>query len=557
MRKKLSFLLIFVITLGFMSLTQYHVNEQKVIFENYGLKKGCSIEEGVEAIEETERVELLIKVNCKEFVNDQEYREDFTDVQYQDYRKNKRENAIKHFYQNNLKVFKKMGLTKYLNVYVSKYSPFIEISFDSSYFSSKALEILTHISSMLDIDVIYVNDISKVDVKPNIYNNFAFCGAGMLYYNRTHTASGIKVGLLEGGILDEDHQNFANANVVVRDEFYFFETETDHATMMGSAICGPNAAAQNCTLYSVQLYGSPTGEMEWLLDNDVDIVNMSFGETNPTGNYNSDSAYFDYISYTYGVVFVASAGNEGQGTGNVANPGMGYNIITLGSVNDEETITSFSSVWDNDGAPKPTITCLGSMNVPNFIGTNFGTSFSCAFVTSMIAMMMELNPSLKGNPSKVLAYICASASYVDAHYDMTGSGLEEYVGAGIFRYDNMIASASNSAVKVVTTNTINSVIYSRTVNLTAGDELTASIAWIASTDGTVDGVEFTDYDVLLRGPDGLVLATSYYNTSIVEMIRVLDVPYTGTYTIEVVQRSELVTNSDSIYIYHSVNASDT
>lgn len=557
MKKKLSFLLIFVITLGFMSLTQYHVNEQKVIFENYGLKKGCSIEEGVEAIEETERVELLIKVDCKEFVNDQEYREDFTDVQYQDYRKNKRENAIKHFYQNNLKVFKKMGLTKYLNFYVSKYSPFIEISFDSSYFSSKALEILTHISSMLDIDVIYVNDISKVDVKPNLMNSFAFSGAGSIYYNRTHTASGIKVGQLEVGILDEDHQNFANANVVVRDELYFFETVNDHSTMMGTVICGPMAAAQNCTLYSVELFGSPTGEMEWLLDHDVDIVNMSFSETNPTGNYNSDSAYFDYISYTYGVVFVASAGNEGQGTGNVGNPGMGYNIITVGGVDTSETIASFSSVWDNDGAPKPTVCSLGLMNITGFTGTQYGTSVSCAFVTSMIAMMMEMNPSLKGNPSKVLAYICASASYADDHYDMTGSGLEEYVGAGIFRYDNMIASASNSAVKVVTTNTINSVIYSRTVNLTAGDELTASIAWIASTDGTVDGVEFTDYDVLLRGPDGLVLATSYYNTSIVEMIRVLDVPYTGAYTIEVVQRSELVTNSDSIYIYHSVNASDT
>ena len=556
MKKKLAVLLFFVITLGFCSLTRYHINEQKVVFENFGLSKNCSLDEGVKAIETTEKIELFIKVSSEEFDDGQVLGSNYTHQEYEEYRKVKREKAINHFYEANYKIFKKLQLSNYLDVYVSRYSPFIEISFDTAYFKEAALEILSNISSLSNIDKIYVKDITGTRTDQSYSNNFAFSGAGSIYKNQTYNASGIKVGLLEYGIIDEDHANFSNANVVVRDKLLYFETETDHANMTGSIICGPNAAAQGCTLYSVELFGNPTSEIEWLLDYDIDIVNMSYSDGDYSGNYNSDTAYIDYIAYTYGVVFVAAAGNYGESHSNIVNPGMGYYVLTVGAIYANNIIEPYSSIWDNDGPPKPTICTLGGFNIPTFgIGPE-GTSFSSAFITSFIAMMMEEFPIMRGNPQQTLAFVCANAEYVSHHTEMTGSGLEESVGAGVFRYDSMVDNHDNYFAELINYNNIDSVVYSKQVSLTAGDEFAAAISWKAVTDGTVEGITFTNYDLKLRGPQGQVLAMTNLNTSIIEMIRILNAPTTGIYTIEVIQRTARVRPTDVVYINWSINPSE-
>lgn len=556
MKRKLSFLLIFVIVLGFCSLTRYHINDQKVVFENFGLNKNCSLEEGVKAVEETEKIELFIKLNTLEFNDGQILRDNYTNKEYEEYRKVKREKAIKYFYNTNLKIFKKMGLSNYINLYVSKYGPFIEVSFDTSYFNQVALEILSNVSSLSDVGKIYVKEKNDQNIQNQLRNNFVFVGAGTIYEEREYTASGIKVGLLEYGIPDTDHVNFTNANVTTYDNPGFWDREVTHTTKMASIICGPNAAAQDCSLYSAYLVGTPVNEIEWMLDNDIDIVNMSYGETNPTGNYDSNSAYIDFISYTYGVVFVASVGNDGQESGNVCNPAMGYYVIGVGAITENGGIEDYTNVWDNDGPPKPTISTIGTLNIPNFNTINMGTSISCAFITSMLAMMMEQCPSLRGNPYRVLACMCANAEAMSLFTADTGSGFSEYVGAGIFRYDSMIENFNRAYVKTIIYNNIDSIIYTEEVNLTAGDEFAVAIAWKAVTDGTVNGINFTDYDLRLRDPNGNVLAVTTLNTSMIETARILSAPVTGTYTFEIVQRTNYVTFGEDIYMYWSINPSE-
>ena len=65
-----------------------------------------------------------------------------------------------------------------------------------------------------------------------------------------------------------------------------------------------------------------------MIENGVDIINCSYATSNANGYYDSESAYMDYVVYTYGITVVACAGNTG---GYVTNPGLGNNVITVGA----------------------------------------------------------------------------------------------------------------------------------------------------------------------------------------------------------------------------------
>ena len=108
---------------------------------------------------------------------------------------------------------------------------------------------------------------------------------------------------------------------------------------MAGIIAGNNSIAPKCKILSVELFGNPVSEIDWLLNRNVNVINMSYGEGNPSGNYNSSSAYMDYIVSTYKVTIVAASGNEPQ---NVTNPGLGYNVITVGACTSQDIYaTSF------------------------------------------------------------------------------------------------------------------------------------------------------------------------------------------------------------------------
>ena len=558
MKKKLSFLLFLCLMVCSFCITKHYVKSEKIVFENFGLNKDCSLEEGLKAAKEAEKIEILIKVNSKKFEKESLSDNDVTHEQVRSFKKDRLEKGKKHFYNNNKVIFDKLGLSNYVDFYISKYSPFIELSFDAKYFNEKSLEILSIISKALDIEVAYVKEVANINKDTNFVTNFSNAGAYSIYNNSNapYTGVDVNVGLLESGVVDEDHVNMFYSNLNVRDELLFFETETDHATMMATVICGQLGAARGCNLFSVQLSGNPTGEMEWLLDHDIDLVNMSFTEQNPTGNYDSTSAYFDFIAYTYNVVFVAGAGNEGEGTGNIGNPGMGYNVLTVGSTGSDGSPTIFSSTMDNRGAPKPTICTYGYAIVPNFTGQQAGTSFSCAFVTSFIAILMEQYPLLKDNPALIMTLVCATAKTLPSFTSTTPSGLNDYVGAGNFRYDNILEFFGNYYATIINVDNIDSIVYSRQIYANVGDEVKGALGWTAVSDGTINGIEYCNFDLRLRGPNGYVYAMSNGNTSIVEMVKLLEAPVAGMYTFEVVQRSNIVQDYEIIYICYCTNPSE-
>ena len=317
MKRSLSLALLLMSIFCLFSISGKQINSSKIVFENFGVAKDCSLEEASEAISESTIIQVLIKTKSEKFEFDS--KDKYLD--YSKYRKALKESATKHFYNKNKLVFEKLGIGKYLDKFICKYMPYIELTFETKYFDDNALELLSKISNLFDIEIAYVTNISdQTKVEDFLYNSFAYSGAFSFYENREYTGSGIRVGLLESGIIDEDNENIQNMNYVIRDELLFFEIESEHAVKTASIIAGETGVAHDATIYSVQAFGNISGELDWLVENDVDIINMSFGENGSEGTYSTMSAQVDFVSDTYGIVCVAAVGNDGEGDSLVANP---------------------------------------------------------------------------------------------------------------------------------------------------------------------------------------------------------------------------------------------
>ena len=63
-------------------------------------------------------------------------------------------------------------------------------------------------------------------------------------------------------------------------------------------------------IYSAQAFDTPDNEVDWLIENGVDIINCSYATSNANGYYDSESAYMDYVVYTYGITVVACTGTR-------------------------------------------------------------------------------------------------------------------------------------------------------------------------------------------------------------------------------------------------------
>jgi hypothetical protein len=96
-------------------------------------------------------------------------------------------------------------------------------------------------------------------------------------------------------------------DIVCLDQPLCIETVSEHATQVCSVLAGVNGVARNASLYCAQIVGHPSDEVEWMLANDVNVINCSFTDANPNGvnkviltkgkNYLDLSNPQEYIKY--------------------------------------------------------------------------------------------------------------------------------------------------------------------------------------------------------------------------------------------------------------------
>ena len=464
--------------------------------------------------EKTLTDEVLVKVQLKY--------DDFTKLASTDVsNQEKYRNEAKEYYtENNEKYLSSINLKNYRSVYISKFAPYIEFTYQRDKYFEYKDNIANEINKNTNIETAYIKDITINKVE-QVWEARYFAGVSesLRDNTNTYTGQGIKVGVLEIGLVDANAACFSPNQVVTHIQNTPNESIEDHSTHMAAYIAGSDGIASQAKIYSSYLWGSPTEELDWLIDNGVNIINMSFGEINPTGNYSSDSAYFDLMVNAYKVTLVSSVGNMGTSNALVCNPALAYNVIGVGAATINGIPENFSSYIEYSGGPKPTIMALGNTILLNSLGVgNTGTSVSCAIVSGIIALLMQQYPELKQYPELVISALVSSA-YQNPYASLMANGLTNSGGAGLIRYDQFHDAMIDYEYITANIGVLLTFILSKNVTLTAGETFKACLAWTSYTNGSISSLKVSNYDLYLYDSEGNVVATACSTDSNIELLQ--------------------------------------
>jgi hypothetical protein len=290
----------------------------------------------------------------------------------------------------------------------------------------------------------------------------------------------------------------------------------------------------------------------------ADIVNASIGQDTAAGAEEA-RRYFDSIVWEAGRLVVASSGNYVTfGNWDVVSPGTGYNVMTVGGINDRGTAgTADDRLWyvpgsngaayrDRTDAPwnqhgdynKPNVSAPAvSVRTANgMIGD--GTSISSPIVAGIAAQLIARAPVLAAWPEGTRALIMAGAW---RRTPLPNGGLSpdhEGVGTASALWSNRILTEGGGPFGgyVVGSMQRGQTII-REVPVIAGQTVRAAIAWSSHTSGASNtGKSNTltaDLDLRVIAPNG-ASAGSYTFDNSYEAVDITSAT-SGTLRIEVRQ----------------------
>lgn len=278
-----------------------------------------------------------------------------------------------------------------------------------------------------------------------------------------YTGSGIKIGLLEAGGLPDIKKTYFNKNKIYYDPEVVQTKTSSHANQVAAVMVAKTTTLNGVTYKGIvpdaELYatyyenGDPIDwreRVEWLLLQNVHVINMSARIDSDNGVYGTQEKWLDHVAVNHDVHFVKSAGNNGK---YVTSPGMAYNIITVGTIDDMNTPNLRddkqvnTSSWDEtSGTNKPDLVAPGE-NIVTAAGTNSGTSFAAPHVTAVVAQLCQRKPELKLLQNTVKAILTASVSHSPIRYNtMNGVTDNSYdkCGAGVVNAQSSCSTIINS-----------------------------------------------------------------------------------------------------------------
>jgi len=427
--------------------------------------------------------------------------------------------------------------TKYIKnediLYVSKYAPNI-----IARVQKKDIAKLEKNDDIVNIDIF--EDVEKSDEVaksiPNINANYTRDNIHL-------TGWGVKVGIIEMGYPDMSNSQMAGKNItfdISKEEAS--KKVSSHATRVTSIIAGnTQGIVPNSTLYVAAAYTRMQDyeKIEWLLNNGVNVINYSSGYADIRGEYSDMARWMDHIANQHNVMFVKSAGNVTGGNNGITDPGMAYNIETVGSISDndspsepvwnDDVFSYFSCFGESSGGYKPDITAPGQgIDIAGYTANN-GTSFSAPHVVGVIAQMFQQRYDLRVKPAAMKSILAAGTMHTTAddygdnlyspyYSNKEGAGVVDAKGAfditGQSKFDQLQLSNSQFPYQKY--------YYISTTN----KPLRVSLAWIKQNEvngshpvGSVIERELSDLDLYLYGPDGNLVA---YSISAVNNVEVLE-----------------------------------
>ncbi|WP_431961516.1 S8 family serine peptidase [Actinacidiphila sp. bgisy160] len=269
-------------------------------------------------------------------------------------------------------------------------------------------------------------------VRPTLDRSTAQINAPAAWAAGFH-GEGVKVAVLDTGA-DQTHPDLAGRVSEAKDFSDSGSTQDHfgHGTHVAATVAGSGAASSGLRkgvapsadlLIGKVLGDSGSGSesqviagMEWAATQGAKVVNMSLGADMQTDGTDPMSLAVNEISRSSGALFVVAAGNAGElGELTVGSPGAADAALTVGAVDRDDSLASFSSRGPRfgDKAAKPDITAPGvGIVAARAAGTTMGdpvddhyvaasgTSMATPHVAGAAALLAGQHPGWTGEQLK-------------------------------------------------------------------------------------------------------------------------------------------------------------
>ena len=312
-------------------------------------------------------------------------------------------------------------------------------------------------------------DIAVENIYPNrVYqaqlDKSAFAINSPAFWNSNYKGQGMRIAVLDTGI-ESDHpmlQGKVIAEKVFTGEDHAYDY-LGHGTHVAGIAAGkdagqgfsgiaPEAMIMNAKVLDDTGNGDTAGIIEainWAVDPDndprtddgADVIVMSLG-----GTYSDpDTPYEQAIKYAVsnGVVVVVSSGNCGYGCPSskcesfrgVTVPGSVKDALTVGAVDDNNTVTCFSSGQYIEGVGiKPDVAAPGKNIMSSYRGGSYaglsGTSMSAPHVAGAVALFLQKNPDYTAEQVK--------QAFETTSTDLGVAGKDTSYGSGMINLANLL-----------------------------------------------------------------------------------------------------------------------
>ncbi|MCI3948394.1 MAG: peptidase and in kexin sedolisin [Acidimicrobiales bacterium] len=290
------------------------------------------------------------------------------------------------------------------------------------------------------------------------------------------SGKGVTVALIDSGVVPVD--GLDDEGKVVNGPDLSFESQSDesryldtfgHGTHMAGIIAGRDSdftgVAPDARLLSLKVAAADgatdvsqvIAALDWVVQhrNDdgmaVRVVNLSFGTESVQPYVLDPLAHAAEVAWRRGIVVVVSAGNNGNATERLTDPAMDPYVLAVGASDDlgtdrrdDDVVTEFSNRGSLERTPDlvaPGRSIQSLRNPGSYIDEAYptarvattdgsepryfrgsGTSQSAAFVSGVVALLLQQRPEL--NPDQVKAILTSTA-------DRLGGTDERLQGAGL------------------------------------------------------------------------------------------------------------------------------